>query len=135
MKSLFADTSFFIALLDQGEATHSLAVSHLLSDRSIITSEFVFVELGNAMSPGDQHEDFVSLVQSFKGSTKARVIPLSSAYFERAVKLMASRNDKDWSLVDCTSFEIMRDLHLEEALSTDKHFEQAGFRALLRSQA
>lgn len=45
---------------------------------------------------------------------------------------MSERPDKDWSLIDCMSFVVMEDMAIEEALTTDRHFEQAGFRALLK---
>ena len=44
---------------------------------------------------------------------------------------MANRQDKDCSLTDCVSFVIMREAGLQEALTGDRHFEQAGFQALL----
>jgi len=42
-----------------------------------------------------------------------------------------ARNDKDWSLTDCISFIVMEEHGITEALTGDRHFEQAGFRALL----
>jgi hypothetical protein len=45
---------------------------------------------------------------------------------------MASRPDKDWSLIDCISFVVMEEEGIQEALTADQHFEQAGFTALLR---
>ncbi len=50
---------------------------------------------------------------------------------EAAVRLYESRPDKSWGITDCLSFEIMRILSDTKALSTDHHFEQAGFEALL----
>jgi predicted nucleic acid-binding protein len=50
----------------------------------------------------------------------------------RGVELFATRSDKNWSLVDCISFVVMKQKHLKEALSADHHFVQAGFVALLR---
>jgi predicted nucleic acid-binding protein len=41
-------------------------------------------------------------------------------------------NDKKWSLTDCTSFVVMREMGITEALTGDTHFEQAGFVALLK---
>ena len=43
-----------------------------------------------------------------------------------------TRLDKSWSLTDCISFEVMRSAQATDALTYDQHFEQAGFRALLR---
>lgn len=111
---------------------HSRAVGHLLSASPIVTSDFVLIELGNALSRGDRHQSYGMIIENLKQSGKARLVPFSRDYFERGISLMISRIDKDWSLIDCTSFEITRDLDLEEALTTDKHFEQAGFHALLR---
>jgi predicted nucleic acid-binding protein len=44
---------------------------------------------------------------------------------------MRNRPDKDWSLADCISFVVMEEMGLREALTGDRHFEQAGFKALL----
>ena len=52
--------------------------------------------------------------------------------FARGFDLYARRPDKSWSLTDCISFVVMTDRGLTEALTGDHHFEQAGFRALLR---
>jgi predicted nucleic acid-binding protein len=50
---------------------------------------------------------------------------------ERGVAFFRSRADKNWPLTDCISFVVMRDWELTEALTADRHFEQAGFKALL----
>ena len=42
------------------------------------------------------------------------------------------RSDKSWSLTDCISFVVMGEHGITDALTGDRHFEQAGFRALLR---
>ncbi len=46
--------------------------------------------------------------------------------------MLARRLDKDWSLTDCISFAVMQERSLTEALTSDHHFEQAGFTALLK---
>ena len=35
--------------------------------------------------------------------------------------------DKSYSFTDCTSFVVMRELKLKDALTTDRHFRQMGF--------
>ncbi len=59
------------------------------------------------------------------------IVPSSSDLFWRGIKLFDARPDKEWSLTDCISFEVMAELGLTDALTADHHFEQAGFRALL----
>ena len=52
--------------------------------------------------------------------------------FDKGVGLYAARPDKDWSLTDCISFVVMQEHGITDALTGDHHFEQAGFKALLR---
>jgi predicted nucleic acid-binding protein len=52
-------------------------------------------------------------------------------WYERGLNLYGSRNDKGWSLTDCISFAVMQALHLEDALTGDHHFAQAGYNPLL----
>ncbi|MFO1096117.1 MAG: hypothetical protein U0992_22845 [Planctomycetaceae bacterium] len=59
------------------------------------------------------------------------VVPASTSLFTRAIELYRSRSDKDWGLTDCTSFVVMHDHGLTDALTSDEHFKQAGFRVLL----
>ena len=47
------------------------------------------------------------------------------------MELYASRPDKSWSLTDCISFCVMRELGITDVLTTDRHFSQAGFHVLL----
>jgi predicted nucleic acid-binding protein len=60
------------------------------------------------------------------------IIPLTEELCQRGFELFRQRRDKEWGLVDCVSFVVMGERELHESLTTDKHFEQAGFRALLR---
>ena len=67
-----------------------------------------------------------------RASRNTRVVLASSELFNQAVELFNKRPDKEWSLVDCSSFVLMERFKLKEALTPDHHYEQAGFRALLR---
>jgi len=64
-------------------------------------------------------------------SSSCEIIPVSSALFQGALDLYHERTDKEWTLTDCTSFLIMQEHGITEALTGDRHFEQAGFTALL----
>jgi predicted nucleic acid-binding protein len=56
---------------------------------------------------------------------------VDSERFHSAVALFRRHDDKDWSFTDCVSFVLMRELKIEESFTTDRHFRQAGFKALL----
>lgn len=62
------------------------------------------------------------------------MIPQSSEQFDAALDLYSQRHDKTWGLTDCVSFCIMSERGIQEALAYDHHFEQAGFRPLLRTK-
>lgn len=59
------------------------------------------------------------------------VVDASRELYERGVGLYAERQDKEWSLTDCISFVVMNDQGISEALTTDRHFRQAGFRGVM----
>ena len=130
--AVFADTSFYLALMRSDDSLHAIAVREAAVDRRIITSEFVILELGNACACAADHGDFLDLVEGLRASPRVSIVPLDSRFLNRGVRRMAERADKDWSLTDCISFLIMDDAGLREALTADRHFEQAGFRALLK---
>ncbi len=131
--TVFADTSFYLAIMRASDPAHAKAHSEAELRRSIVTTEFVIVELGNACSRAPDHADFLTLVEGMRSSSRVTVIPLDSRLLTRGLHRMSERPDKDWSLTDCISFLIMEDAGLTQALTTDRHFEQAGFQALLRT--
>ncbi len=59
------------------------------------------------------------------------IVPSSAELFRRGLALFGRRTDKDWSLIDCTSFVVMKEQAVADALAADHHFEQAGFKILL----
>jgi predicted nucleic acid-binding protein len=67
-----------------------------------------------------------------RASPRVRIIPLDSRLLNRGLERMAARPGKDWSLTDCISFVVMENENITEALTADRHFEQAGFTALLK---
>ena len=133
MKAVFADTFFYLALLNEEDTAHNRAVAESRANRPIVTTEFVVLELGNACARATDHTDFLALLDGMRASSRIRIVPLTSGLLERGLDLMRSRSDKDWSLTDCTSFVAMEEAGLKEALTGDQHFEQAGFKALLKT--
>ena len=132
MSAVFADTFFYLALLNSGDPLHQRAVEESKVNRGIVTTEFVLLELGNACARAEDHADFLALVEGMRGSRRVEVVPLESRLLNEGLELMAQRSDKDWSLTDCISFVVMEARGLRRALTGDHHFEQAGFQALLK---
>jgi|SRR4051794_23374238 predicted nucleic acid-binding protein len=130
MRTVFADSYYFVALLskrDQGHARAS-AFAHSSKDK-LVTTAFVLIEVGN--SPSHSKANFLSLLTDLRSDPMITIIEGSHELFQRGVELFASRTDKEWSLTDCTSFVVTEEQGLSEALTADRHFEQAGFIALL----
>jgi predicted nucleic acid-binding protein len=132
VSAVFADTSFYLALLREDDPAHSRALAFARRNQITVTAEFILLELGNACARAWDHADFLALVGGIRASPRVRIITLSSRLFSCGLERMAERSDKDWSLTDCISFVAMEEEGLKEALTADKHFEQAGFVALLK---
>jgi|SRR5437868_14541387 len=133
MNPVFADTSYYLALVNPIDRRHQRAVdlAENLLGRMFVT-EYVLVELGSALSRGSDRAVYLELLERLRSDQATTLIPASEALFRQGVALFAKRPDKEWSLVDCISMVIMKQRRLKEALTTDHHFVQAGFRALLR---
>jgi predicted nucleic acid-binding protein len=132
MTPLFADTFYFIALLNPDDAAHERAVeySHLI-EQSVAT-EWVLLELADGLASTRNRDLFKATRDALFDDPPAVVIPFDMTLHERAIELYIRFADKEWSLTDCVSFLVMRDRGLGEALTGDHHFEQAGFVALLK---
>jgi predicted nucleic acid-binding protein len=133
MRTVFADTFFFLAVLDSREHFHSQSL-HFLRDRQLklVTTEWVLAEFGNAYSDPRDRSDFVALYRALVNNPRVRIVPADSELFQRAIELFSDRPDKAWSVVDCASFVAMKDAGINEALTGDRHFEQAGFSILFK---
>lgn len=132
MRVVFADTFYFIALLDSRDAAHAKAVH--FSRRPgwrFVTTEYVMVELADAFHKPPLRAEFLTLWELLQREPVFRIIPAQSSLWLRGIQRYKKRVDKEWQLTDCLSFVVMGDEGITEALTGDRHFEQAGFRALL----
>jgi uncharacterized protein len=131
MKQVFADTSYFIAIIVPDDVCHGRAMALSEEPLRLVTSAWVMAELAAYLSAPVNRPLFTKVLAALRGSALVKFIPATQELFDRAVDLYAARADKAWSLVDCTSFLIMQQESLVDALSSDHHFIQAGFKLLL----
>jgi len=129
----FADTSYLLALLNPDDELHDsgTALSAALNE-VVVTTMWVLTELGDALHHGRNRETFARFLDALDGHEDFEVVPASPELFQRGVELFRARPDKEWSLTDCISFVVKDEKGLSEALTGDRHFEQAGFKPLLK---
>jgi uncharacterized protein len=136
MKTVFADTGYWIAILDPQDTLYSKAInlSITLTQVQICTSEMVLTEILNHFSKRGNFLRYAAanLIESLQENPAITIIPQTDSIFQQALILYKQRPDQAWSHTDCSSFCIMQQQNILEALAYDKHFEQAGFIALLR---
>jgi uncharacterized protein len=132
MTAVFADSSFYLALVNVRDGLHGAAVESARSFRDkSYTSEYVLSEVGNWLGRSGDKQVFVHLVEDLQADADTIIVPGDHSLFLSALDLYARRLDKDWSFIDCSSFVLMNNLGLTDALTADHHFAQAGFRTLL----
>ncbi|MBI1903469.1 MAG: type II toxin-antitoxin system VapC family toxin [Planctomycetia bacterium] len=130
---MFADTSFYVAIANRHDLHHVAAARFAQGFRGMmVTTDFVLVEFGNWMSRTGDRPVFVRLVEQLLADPQCNIVPATRTLFDAGRNLYVQRPDKNWSLTDCTSFVVMRDQNIAEALTADHHFEQAGFAVLLK---
>lgn len=132
MSAVFADTSYYVALLNPGDEFHLRAREQTEAiDGPLVTTEWVLLELANYLRKTENRHLFVALYEDLKSDGRVMIVPASTERFEEGVARYKDRPDKDWSLTDCSSFLAMERNEMTDALTVDHHFEQAGFTILL----
>jgi uncharacterized protein len=137
MIEVFLDTSFAIALSSQTDRNHLQAVElagqlELHKTRLVIT-QAILLEIGNALYKQRYRIAAIQLLESLETDRNVEIVLLTKDLYRQAFNLFKQRQDKEWGLVDCISFIVMQERGITDALTADAHFQQAGFRALLRN--
>jgi len=132
MKPVFADTVYYLALLNPRDQYATAATRFTAGfSGAFVTTAWVLTELANSLArPGDRSL-FCELYHDLAADRRVTIVPPARDLFEQGIELYAQRPDKEWSLTDCISFIVMGEYRLSDALTADRHFEQAGFRILL----
>jgi predicted nucleic acid-binding protein len=138
MSELFIDTSGWANLIDISQPFHPLSAKIYQNARSqkhkIITTSYIITELVALLASPLRvpRPKAIAFIQSLKTSPYVEVLYISKEIDTKAWELLTQRQDKEWSLVDCSSFIVMQERKISESLTSDHHFEQAGFIRLLK---
>lgn len=135
MTAVFADTFFWIALADSTDSAHRRAWDFAAEqDSPIVTTDEVLGEYLTFFATAPEHirRKAVTHARRILDEPGIRVVPQSRDSFLSGMALYSARPDKGYSLTDCISMQTMRREGITDALTSDRHFEQEGFRALFR---
>lgn len=135
MKPIFIDTSGWIALVNLSDSLNRKAAQvyaeKYKEGNRFVTHQGIILEVGNSLSGIHLRQTAIGLKEKIENSSRIEEIEINNELYQTAWKLYAERLDKNWGIVDCISFVIMQKSEITEALTADRHFEQAGFRKLL----
>lgn len=135
---IFVDTAgwanFFIKKQPQHQACKQLVQQYRLHQTQFVTTNYIILELVALLHSPLRIPPAVAvpIVETIKQVEWIEIIHITAALDNEAWQLRQARLDKNWSLVDCSSFVIMQKNDIREALTTDAHFEQAGFSKVLK---
>lgn len=132
---VFLDTAYAIALASKRDNLHQQAVTlaQEIQEYStrLVTTKAVLLEIGNALSGLRHRKAAVALLAALDADPRVGVVSLTDDLYQEAFELFQNRPDKEWGLVDCCSFVVMKQRGINSALTSDLHFRQAGFTTLL----
>ncbi|MEX2140553.1 MAG: PIN domain-containing protein [Pirellulales bacterium] len=136
--SLLMDTSYIIALENRGDEHHAAArrLERQCIERRVelVLHWGIVLEVLDGFARFSRRDKGLRLAERFKAQDYG-VYELTQTLGNEALEWYSNRPDKEWGLTDCVSFVLMSQLGISEALTADRHFVQAGFRALLLEES
>jgi predicted nucleic acid-binding protein len=135
MKKVFADCHYWIAIVKPGDqwAEAAKSAKTLLGEALIVTTDEVLTEFLAALRSGEyMRKQAAKMVRFILENPNVKVIPQTRDSFLKGLAFYESRNDKEYSLIDCISMNVMKNESLVEVLTNDRHFEQEGYTVLIK---
>ncbi|OQY26699.1 MAG: VapC toxin family PIN domain ribonuclease [Candidatus Cloacimonetes bacterium 4572_55] len=138
MNEIFADTSgwanYFVRTEPFHEAAKQLMQQWFKDHTRVVTTNYVLSELialfiSPLRIPRTQQ---IQAINTIKTVDWIEAIHIDKKLDDQTWQFLKERDDKMWSLVDCSSFVVMKECHITQGFTTDHHFEQAGFIRLLK---
>lgn len=132
MKPIFVDSSFIIALINPRDRYHhqALALSDRVENYPLLITDAILLEIGNGLVRGYKQQA-IEIIEFYLDADEVKIVNLDSGLFAKALERYKIYQDKDWGIVDCLSFVVMQEAGIEQVLTFDKHFLQAGFQPLI----
>ncbi len=129
---IFVDTSFWFALRRSSDRHHLAAVDLLrrVAGLSLLTTNHVRGEAWTLVRRRSGHASAVDLLDLLSASPRLTVLDVAPDLERSALEWLRRRDEREYSFVDATSFAVMRDLGVTEALAFDGDFAAAGFTEL-----
>lgn len=136
MKKVFVDTHYWLAITNPRDPWSSKAddARASLGNVLLVTTDEVLIEFMNSLSKGGNklRQLAVNIVREIISDESIIIMQQSRDSFLCGLKEYESRLDKQYSMTDCISMSMMKEEKIEEALTNDHHFEQEGFRILIK---
>ncbi len=138
MRSLFVDTSGWVAVADQSDQFHDQAARFYRQAfahyAGLVTTSLVLAESYALLRHALPTDRVLYWLDRLLASPRVEVVYDDRALIDRARSVLAAYGDQKFSLADAVSFVVMRDRGLREALAFDRHFQTAGFTLVPRDQ-
>ncbi len=128
---IFLDTSAIYALADSRDGNHSF-VTRLFKNHRIgyLLHELILMEAFSLITKRTHKSAALRTIEGLRRSSRVEIAHTTPDLLEAGWQRCLRYADKDWDWIDCVSFELMERRGMREALSLDRHFEQAGFSLL-----
>jgi uncharacterized protein len=134
-REVFADTSSLYAFVDRNDANHVSAretvTRILLEGRRLVLTDYIVTETINLAKARGGILVALRVIDLIEQSKGLHVEWIGVERFNATKAFFRKHSDHGYSFTDCSSFVVMRERKLSEALTTDRHFVEAGFRSLL----
>ena len=132
IQKTFLDTSGFYSAIS-AEDIHHGQVNTVLRDskRSFFTTDWVLGESVNLFTARRHAHLGIRLLEQVGASPNIKIIFGGENLFWAARSMLFQYRDHGFPFTDCTSFVVMRELGIKDALTVDRHFRTAGFHPLL----
>ncbi len=130
---MLLDTSGLLCYFDEADARHSDAVTFFNAAETRVTHNYVLAEFVPLCHVRRLNRTkALSFAAELLDNALIEVLWVTQTHHRSAISLLQAQLDKTYSLCDAVSFVLMQERNISEALTTDRHFVQAGFRSLLR---